>query len=820
MRILKTTKVKTSQKSFNQENQGSDLPLRRKHIPVKQALLLISALFITFVTLAQTQTITGRVYDDASRAPLTGAIVTVVNTMPVKGTVTDENGRFRIDSVPLGRRSIKITYLSYEDRMLNDMEVTAGKEVNLNIGMQEAVHTMKEVTVTYNRGRDKNRTINDMAIVSARSFNVDETRRYAGTFGDPARMASNFAGIVSGNDIRNDILVRGNSPTGMLWQVEGMNVPNPNHFGTLSSTGGPVSMLNNNNIDKSDFFTGAFPAQYGNALAAVFDLKLRNGNMDKAEYVAQVGFNGFEGGAEGPIGKKKQASYLVNYRYSTLGIFEKLGINLGTGKAVPIYQDLNYKIASKAGKKGAFTFFGIMGISKADFLGKDVDTTEAYMFGGNRYFDQRSKFAATVNGVAYEYQLTEKSSTKLIAGLSTTYQHYTGDSISNIDESIHPKEAADFATQKLSLQWVYLHKFTAKDNIQAGLTYELTYFDIMFKKMFPLHPDRVFADQSDKMGLEQGFVQWKHRFNKDFSFVGGVHVQYLDLNGSFAAEPRGGFSYSLNSKNSVSIGYGMHNQAQNVYTYFVQTPTLSGIAYTNKQLDFTRSQHVVASYNFNVTPNMRIKAEGYYQAIDKAPVTMMPSPYSALNSGAGFGLDNEDSLVNNGTGRNYGAELTIEHFLNKGFYFLITGSLINSKYTGSDGVEHNTAFNTGYISNLLVGKEFTLQTGSVLALNFKLMRVGGRFLTPINKEASRVAGIAVYDNNMAFSEQQPDYFRMDFKVSFRKEFRKSTMEFSLDLLNFTNHKNVFSQSYDAARNSIFYNYQQGFFPVPMFRYTF
>jgi hypothetical protein len=787
---------------------------------VKQFIFLISTFLIPYIVAAQTQTITGRVFDEASRAPIVGAIVTVLNSAPPKGTATDENGRFKLDSVPVGRRSFRISYISYEDRVLNDIEVTAGKEVNLNVGMQEAVHTMKEVTLTYNRGKDKNRTINDMAIVSARSFNVDETRRYAGTFGDPSRMAANFAGIVSGNDIRNDILVRGNSPTGMLWQIEGMNVPNPNHFGTLSSTGGPVSMLNNNNIDKSDFFTGAFPAQYGNALAAVFDLKLRNGNMDKAEYVAQAGFNGFEGGAEGPIGKKKQASYLVNYRYSTLSIFEKLGINLGTGKAVPIYQDANYKIATKAGQKGMFTFFGIMGASKADFLGKDVDTNESYMFGGDRYFDQRSRFAATINGVSYEHQLTERSSTKLIAGLSTTYQHYTGDSLSYVDGSVHPKEAADFATQKLCLQWYYMHKFTAKDNLQAGLTYELTYFDIMFKKMFPLMPERVFADQTDKMGLEQGFVQWKHRFNRDFSFVGGVHLQYLDLNGSFAAEPRGGFSYSLNSRNSFSLGYGMHNQAQNVYTYFVQTPTVNGITYSNKDLGFTRSQHVVASYNYNVTPNMRIKAETYYQYIDKAPVSILPSPYSALNSGAGFGLDNEDSLVNTGKGRNYGAELTVEHFLNKGFYFLITASLIDSRYTGSDGIEHNTAFNTGYISNVLIGKEFTLKKGSVLALNWKVMKVGGRYTTPVNREASKVAGFAVYDNNLAYSQQQPDYFRTDFKISFRKEYKKSTMEVSLDLLNFTNHKNVFSSSYDVASNSTFYNYQQGFFPVPMFRYTF
>jgi hypothetical protein len=149
-------------------------------------------------------------------------------------------------------------------------------------------------------------------------------------------MASNFAGVSGANDARNDIIIRGNSPSGLLWQLEGLNIPNPNHFGSLSSTGGPVSMLNNNVLDKSDFMTSAFPAQYGNALSGVFDLSLRNGNNEKYEFLGQVGFNGFELGAEGPFSKNSKSSFLINYRYSTLALFQQIGINFGTGSATPI----------------------------------------------------------------------------------------------------------------------------------------------------------------------------------------------------------------------------------------------------------------------------------------------------------------------------------------------------------------------------------------------------------------------------------------------------------------------------------------------------
>jgi hypothetical protein len=274
-----------------------------------------------------TQTIRGRVVDGVSNTALVGVSVMLVNTdEKIYGSTTDADGRFRIDNVPVGRHTVRITYIGYEEQTIPNVIVTAGKEVVLTLSLTESVSQLNEVVITDDVKSDKTATNNDIAVVSARSFNVDDTKRYAGAIGDPSRMAANFAGVVGGNDSRNDIVVRGNSPTGMLWQLEGLNIPNPNHFGALVSTGGPVSILNNNNLDKSDFMTSAFPAQYGNATAGVFDLRLRDGNNEKRELLAQVGFNGFEVGAEGPFSKNSRASYIANYRYSTLGVFQTLGI--------------------------------------------------------------------------------------------------------------------------------------------------------------------------------------------------------------------------------------------------------------------------------------------------------------------------------------------------------------------------------------------------------------------------------------------------------------------------------------------------------------
>lgn len=777
-------------------------------------LLLLSA--VTAHAQA-TQVVTGTIFDEASKAPLSGVAVSLVSNNKL-GAVSDSAGYFRLSGVPLGRQSFRITYIGYEDRYISDIVITAGKEVNLTVSMQEALRKLNEVTV---KAKDKTRTNNDMVLVSARSFNVDETKRYAGALGDPSRMASNFAGVVSGNDASNDIIVRGNTPTGMLWQLEGLNIPNPNHYGSLGSTGGPISMLNNNNIDKSDFLTSAFPAQYGNGFSGVFDIKLRNGNKDKNEFVAQMGFNGLEFGAEGPLGKNKQTSYVINYRYSTLGIFQQLGINFGVGSFTPIYQDLNYKVTSRLNKKARLTVFGIAGTSSINFEGKDVDTTKIEMYNGDPFANQKSKYATTITGASYEYQFNEKTSSKLTLGYSTTMENYDEDSISNINSDITlPKFRVRFNTAKASAVWTLMHKIDARNNIQAGITYDRTFFKLMNKEIYDGIREEMYVDQSGDFGLLQSYAQWKHRFNSNLSSVVGVHFQQISINNQAVAEPRASIRYAISRKHAVSMGYGIHNQSQGIYTYQLQTNTPGGVQYTNRDLKFTRSQHLVTTYDWNINRNLRFKAEAYYQYLDKVPVTRRLSSFSALNIGSGFEPLDEDSLVNKGTGYNYGLELTMEKFFDKNYYFLITTSLFQSRYKGSDGVERNTAFNGGYVLNVLAGKEFKAGKNGVLALNLKLCTVGGKYTTPLDEAQSLLQDKAVYQEDKAFSKKQTDYFRMDFRVAYRREYKRSTLEIALDLQNMTNHQNIFYQTYDRRTNKVVNAYQQGFFPIPTIRYTF
>jgi hypothetical protein len=754
--------------------------------------------------------------------------VIIANTAEkIFGSSTDADGNYRIDNVPVGRQTLKISYIGYEEQVIPNVIVTAGKEVVMNISLTESVSQLGEVVVVANTRDDKTATNNEMAVVSARSFNIDDTKRYAGALGDPSRMAANFAGVIGGDDSRNDIVVRGNSPTGMLWQLEGLNIPNPNHFGSLNSTGGPVSMLNNNNLDKSDFMTSAFPAQYGNAVAGVFDIRLRDGNNQQHEFLTQVGFNGFELGAEGPLSKNKRGSYMVNYRYSTLGIFNALGIEFGTGSNVPLYQDLNYKFSLPTKKNAKWTIFGLSGKSAIDLLGSEADLENPDDLYGNENQDGYPRYYTMINGVSFEKNISANTNMKLTYGSSYSKEEFTGDSLVRNGEgdvtAKYQNAEATFKTSKYSWVALFRTKFNSKNSLVYGINADILNFELFNRDIYAnTGTDYVRVNVDNVTSLYQAFITWKHRFSNTFSFNAGVHSQYYALNEQLAVEPRVGLQYVFSGKHSLSAGYGIHNQIQSPYTSYVQTKTGENTySLTNTDLDFTTSQHWVVTYDWNISEKLRLKTEMYYQELSNVPVEQGATSFSAINTGSSFIPPDEDSLVNRGTGRNYGLELTLERFFNNGYYFLITTSLFDSQYKGSDGVERNTAYNTRYVANALFGKEFRLGSGQkFFSVNLKATTIGGKYLTPVDVEGSQALGRTVYQEDKAYTDRQSPYFRVDLKIAYRKEYKKSTLEIALDLQNLTNHQNVFSQNYNPRTNTVVTQYQQGFFPVPFVRFTF
>lgn len=789
---------------------------------MKHLYVLFALLGLTSYSFSQNdgQSLKGNIVDKQSQNPLMGVAVFVQLNDTTLRTKSDSLGNYRFEHLKPGRYELVAKYTNYRMATIPNIIITAGKEVVVDITMEENVKTLKQIVIS---GSKKQETINELTTVSARSFSTEEVNRYAGGRSDPSRMAANFAGVSSPNDARNDIVIRGNSPTGVLWRIEGLNIPNPNHFSTIGTTGGPVSALNTNMLKNSDFFTSAFPSEYGNANAGVFDLGFRKGNSDKREHTFQIGaLTGIEAMTEGPINKEKGSSYLFAYRYAFTGVAQKIGIPIGTA-ATPFYQDLSFKINSRQTKFGKFVFFGLGGVSNITFDHNKVDTTDLFAY-PNR--DSYFKSKVGLVGMSHIYRLNDKGYFKTIIGATLSGSSYDEDTINKQTNDVTRVIINQTNQLRYSAHISYNHKFNSKLFVKVGFMEELLHLNLLYKNR-TFTPDWVNVwDFNDLTSLVQGYAHAKYNFTEKITLNAGLHYQQLTLNNSNVLEPRLGLKVQVTEKGSLNIGFGKHSQMQPTDVYFFRTQLKDGsYLQTNKNIDFTKSLHYVIGYDYNPVKDWRIKTEVYYQHLYDVPVSSIDSAYSILNAGANFNPNEMPYLVNQGTGENYGAELTIEKFFSKGYYALLTGSIYESKYKGMDGVERNTGFNGKYVYNVLIGKEFLVgkDKQNRITLDFKLTQAGGRYYTPVDLDASNKMGKQIEKGAAyAYTERVSDFFRMDAKVGFvlNHQKRKISQSWYFDIQNITNHQNVFALRYNPIYKSINTAYQIGLFPNFVYKVQF
>lgn len=768
---------------------------------MKLLFTFLSILFFSSIFAQQPlQTVRGKVFDNETNFPLTDAKVELfllLDTVATYSIRTDAEGQFEILNVPVGKYRLDVTYPTHDSKSTT-ITVNSGKETVVQIAMVESYYEKVEVIVV---ARKKNEVLNEMALISAQKFSVEETNRYAGSRFDPARMASNFAGVQGADDSRNDIIIRGNSPLGVVWKVEGIDIPNPSHFAISGSTGGPVSILNNKILGNSDFLMSAFPAQYGNSTSGVFDLKLRNGNNNKHELTGQFGFLGTEFLAEGPLNKSKNSSYLIMGRYSTLSLFQKMNIQIGTD-AVPIYGDLSFKFNWKLKSGASLSWFGIGGKSQIAIKISEQKTYSTELYGeGDR--DQYFGTQMGVTGLIYKKTLNEK--TFISATLAVSYEeqnsrhniltrHLDSTGVNIIVDSINPIMGYYFKSTKTSAFFSINHKINKLHLVKAGINIDGYYFN----QLDSVRKNYQFVNRWDFIGtamLIQPFIQWKWKMKENMDLTAGLHSQYFSLSNSISKiEPRLGWKMRMKNDQSVFAGAGLHSQTQPMYTY---TYHLQGTeALHNKNMDFTRSAHSGIGYEKSFKNKLNIRTETYYQYLYNIPVTVTPSSFSLINVGSGFARFFPDSLLENtGTGYNYGLEITVQKYFDKSFYFMFSGTLYDSKYRGSDGMLRNTSYNGNYIGNLLGGKEFKLNEKQMISIGLKVTYAGGkRYGYPDIQKCIDQQDIIFLDS--AFNERQfKDYFRMDLKFNWKLNAKKATHEIGIDLLNIFNTQNLLSLAY-------------------------
>lgn len=752
-----------------------------------------------------TQNVLGKVIDNTTNEPLPFASIFVVDSDPLIGDAADLDGNFLLEKVKVGRQTIKISMVGYNTYLVKELLVSSGQEVNLNIKLQKNSIELDEVVVSVS----KSTPLNSMATLSSRQFTVEETQRYAGGIDDPARLASSFAGVANPSLTSNGISVRGNNPDGLLWLIDGVEVPSPNHFANLTIAGGGVlSAISSQLMGNSDFYTGAFPAEYGNASSGVFDIKLREGNRNKKEYAFETGLLGIGAMAQGPFSKNSNATYIANYRYSTMALLSPI---LPSDAGILKYQDLSFKTNFPTKKYGIFSFWGIGALDGQEMEAADSSKWESHFDRDN----SETSMYMFATALSHRMQLSNS------AFLNTTISA-TGNGLDFTEERLDynlnskPQSNAENNSSRVTIQTDLTKRISDIHSNKTGLSYSFLNYDIDVEQSLAEGelPTEI-AKSSGNTGFVQFYTQSKINLHPKLIFNAGLNSHYLILNEKYTVEPRAGLIYNFNEKHTIAFGFGEHSRLEQLPVYFVSENGL----HPNKDLEFMKSTHYVLSYQSKISDNLHLSIEPYYQHLSNVPVS--PDGYvSTLNSNNTLFFD--EILISKGKGYNYGVDFALEKYLSDGYYYMLTGSIFNSKYTANDNVERNTRFNRNYAFNIMAGKEWKIGTNNILSANVRVNYIGGNRKEPIDYSASQNQDI-VYgetDQTIAFNDKFDDLPVVSLAFSYRTNSKNHSSVWSLQILNVTGKEEYSHDFYNLVTKEINTKYDGIVIPSLSYRIEF
>ncbi|MEO0897820.1 MAG: TonB-dependent receptor [Bacteroidota bacterium] len=767
------------------------------------------------------QKLRGMVYTSSSLQPIEGAEIAVrphkSNEAFTKAT-TKADGTYELTDLSPGRYTIKAKKKGFIEFVISDYQISSGKEAIVDFALETTVFEGETVNITQRNEREFIRP-------SVHLLKVEDTKRFAASFLDPARVTVSLPGVVNTDNQSNNLVIRGNSPNGVKWRLEGVEVANPNHLpnaGTFSDrislSGGGQNILSTQLMDNSIFTKGAFEAEYGNALSGVFDMRLRAGNNQNREYTLQAGLIGVDLAAEGPFSKNSKASYLANYRYSFTGLLATMGVTFG-GEDIR-FQDFSFNLNFPTEKAGTFTLFGVGGLSTNVFTGARSDS--AIETGKDRFdIDFSSRVGAV--GATHQISLGTRSNLRSVLVLSGISSSRSGKLITDFDQEPIEVERDELTQSYLSFNSTLSHQISNKAYLKTGLffTQQFNRIQSTFDAGFTGNPvTRV--ENEGSTSLIEPFVSFQYRPTVQFQLNAGLHGQYLTLNGAFALEPRLNLHFSPNEKHGLSLAYGLHSQQQFPQIYYTRLNTTAEGSFPNRDLDFTRAHHIVLNYQFRPNEDWLFKVEPYYQQLFNVPVVPDVNRHiSLINLIEGYVTD---SLVNTGSGRNYGIEVMAQKYLSDKFYTLVSGSLYEAKFTAFDGVERDSRFNGNYAVSATMGyeNERVTQKGKekIFGVNLRIVQVGGFLLQPVDTAASIEQQTTVYDQTQGFTERLDDLFRVDLGISFKRNKENKTRTFSIDMQNLTNNQPVAFRVFDVAEQKVVDRLRFGLFPVISYRLEF
>ncbi len=744
------------------------------------------------------QVIRGKVKNQVTQKPLTGASVSVFKAeVLVAGAVTDSIGNFQILNVTPGRYKLSISFTgfsSFEDELL----VISGKESIVNATLSESTTVLNEVEI-------KASSLEITAGVT--SISMEKSMRVPANFFDPIRMATSYPGVVAANDQANSIVVKGYSPNGLLWRLQGLDILSPNHLanaGTFSdkpvSNGGGVNVLSAQLLDRTDFYSGSLPANYGNALSGVMDMKLRAGNKNKMQYTAQASLIGMDIAAEGPIDKAKRTSFIANYRYSTVGLLSQMGVNFG-GEVIN-FQDFSFHLDQQQKKGGNLSVFGFGGLSSNKFKAKPVDEWKEEKDHNTINYDGK------VYGIGFVNQLKSFDRVSLSLGASLSGQSQER---SLQSETLTTPEAYVFADKYSSDKLLLSSFFKAIYKLNPGGTLETGFManhvnnKLTSVTITPLYLDTFYPTVSGTVNgmMWQPYATLSQRFGNLLKLNAGLRYVNFSYNKATSLEPRVSLARFM-PRGALTFSYGLTGQWQQLQTY---------LQYGNQNLKLTKAHQFAAEFKHTFTKDLRLVSSVYYHRLFNVPGMYSDVRYSTLNQMEDF---SRQLLLNNGRGLNYGVESLLEKRYYNQIYFMVSGSLYRSEY---NTVGYYTRFNGRFTSSFLAGKEWQKKRNT-FGVNTRVLYLGGLREAPIDEALSASVGSTQYNYQNGYSVQLPDYFRTDLRFSWRKNKPGYTRTFSIDIQNLLNTQNVAYHYYDTYLQAVKTKYQVGLIPVIAYRVEF
>jgi len=759
------------------------------------------------------QTIRGVVKDAENKTIIPGAKVLVSDIQSdsaIVSVITDQKGEFLIESIAVGRYRVLVSALSYEAVIMEDVLLSSAKEMVLDVELIPGTKSLEAIEVfgTNMRGEPLNR----MAITSAITITPEQTSKYAASWDDPLRVALAYPGVSQQSSGFNDFSVRGNSPLGVLYRLEGIPIHNPNHFASIGSSGGFVTQFSSSVLGNSDFYSGVFPAEFGNATTAAFDFRFRNGNNKEREHAFKASFFGLDFATEGPLSKNSDASYLVNYRYSTLGLLAQM-INIGG--LLPVYQDISFNLNLPTKKWGTFKVFGIGGVSSF-LLGADKDSAN-WTEESNRFERVFGSNSATV-GVSHIIKSSEKGYWH--SGIAASEGRYFDETDYIADDlSYDQREKGEYMDQRLTATVDYNHKFNRRHSNKTGAIFTHVNHDYM-NMVYDITIPGL-----DTLSQTNGSAQYFQLYTQSKFFLSdrlilnvGLHYLHFLLNDNVGIDPRMGLTYELNPRAKFTLGYGHQSRLEDLTFYFIEQDNAEGQpTYVNQDAQLSKSHQAALNYSQMLTKSLRLTAEVYFQYLYNVPADPNGT-YSVQNLFYRLPVGN---LENIGEGKNYGLELALQQFTRKGLYFLVSGTVFNAQYKAGDGIWRNTEFNQQFAFNLLAGKEFVLKEKAdrkrLFALNVSYRHAGGVWINPIDLEASQTTGWTQFDMSNPYSDRQGNQVGLDVSMNFQVLRKKVTSKWSLSIKNLYTSRQVIRQEYDIETNSIKEFTDYGV--IPVFGYT-